>query len=187
MNIVIDPGHGGSDPGAVNGVYQEKNLALEFALMLGHFLRKYGYKTKFTRDTDETLEPKFRRTLAREGDILISCHLNSVASKVPQGASVWYRGNFPESKKLAWIVEDTINETALLKRYSTGIIADTSRYKTGFYMLRYPQKLKCKSCILVEIGFISNPHDLSIMLKDRTRNLLAKAVADGVHSYLSGD
>lgn len=182
--IVIDPGHGGSDPGAVSGTVLEKNLVLDYALMLGHFLRELGYKTVFTRSTDKTLTQKERRSLATRGDILVSCHINAAASSSAKGASVWYRGGVVDSKTLAEYVYEEIMDLKFFTRYGHGVFADTERYKTGFYMLRFASKCGCKSCILVEPGFLSNQENRKILMDDRKRNLLAKAIANGIDNYI---
>ena len=81
-DIVIDPGHGGSDPGASNGNYNESDLTLEYSKLLKSKLEKYGYKVKLTRDNDERLVTygKGSRTAISyetKAKYLFSIHFNS--------------------------------------------------------------------------------------------------------------
>lgn len=87
--IVIDPGHGGSDPGAVGGKNMyEKTAVLAVAKKLGARLKKLGYRVKFTRDKDVFINLRARTKFANdnEADIFISIHANAApnAQKAPK-------------------------------------------------------------------------------------------------------
>jgi N-acetylmuramoyl-L-alanine amidase len=81
--IVIDPGHGGKDPGAVNGKYQEKKAVLSTALKLGNELKKRGYKVYYTRANDKFLQLRTRTRIANDknADLFISIHVNAAPKK----------------------------------------------------------------------------------------------------------
>jgi len=81
--IVIDPGHGGKDPGAVNGKYQEKKAVLQMALKLGSELKKRGYKVYYTRTKDTYLQLRSRTRVANDknADLFISIHANAAPTK----------------------------------------------------------------------------------------------------------
>lgn len=81
--IVIDPGHGGKDPGAVNGKYQEKKAVLAVALKLGSELKKRGYKVYYTRSNDKYLQLRSRTRVANDknADLFISIHANAAPAK----------------------------------------------------------------------------------------------------------
>ena len=184
MTIVIDPGHGGNDPGACGGTVKEKDLVLKQGLMLGHFLRALGYKTKLTRDKDIRVVLVTRQKSINEGDLFVSLHINGAVSKAAAGVSVWYHGDDSSGKELATYILDNLIDSGGFPRYGPGVIADTTRYKIGFYVLRYAQKRKAKAAVLVETGFISNKHDREILMNDKDRNLTAMAIAEGIHKYL---
>ena len=80
MNIIIDAGHGGKDPGAHGLKYNESDITLKVALELKKILLKKGLKPKLTRDTDEYLTLKERPKFAtdNEGDMFISLHCNAI-------------------------------------------------------------------------------------------------------------
>jgi hypothetical protein len=77
--IVIDPGHGGTDPGAVNGKLQEKTAVLGVAKKLGDILKARGYKVYFTRSTDVFINLRTRTKFANEkmADLFVSIHANA--------------------------------------------------------------------------------------------------------------
>jgi N-acetylmuramoyl-L-alanine amidase len=81
--IVIDPGHGGKDPGAVNGKLKEKKAVLDVALKLGNELKKRGYKVFYTRSKDTYLQLRSRTRVANDknADLFISIHANAAPSK----------------------------------------------------------------------------------------------------------
>lgn len=93
--IVIDPGHGGRDPGAIGGAIKEKDITLAIAIKLGKHLSKLeNTKVIYTRETDETVELYKRPKKANESkaDLFISIHCNSVESSKPYGAETWVMG-----------------------------------------------------------------------------------------------
>jgi N-acetylmuramoyl-L-alanine amidase len=93
--IVIDPGHGGTDPGAVSGTVKEKDITLAVALQLGKLLSGVeNTKVVYTREKDETVELYKRPKKANDSkaDLFISIHCNSVESSKPYGAETWVMG-----------------------------------------------------------------------------------------------
>lgn len=91
--IVVDAGHGGSDPGAVSAAgVREKEVVLDVALQLRDALEsRAGYRVALTRDADRyaPLEDRVRFARAQEADIFISIHADSHANSTAQGASVY--------------------------------------------------------------------------------------------------
>lgn len=93
--IVIDPGHGGRDPGAVGGDVKEKDITLAIALKLGKQLATLeNTRVVYTRTKDETVDLYKRPQIAMENkaDLFISIHCNSVTSSKPYGAETWVMG-----------------------------------------------------------------------------------------------
>ncbi|QCD45527.1 N-acetylmuramoyl-L-alanine amidase [Campylobacter mucosalis CCUG 21559] len=81
--IVIDPGHGGTDPGAINGKYQEKVAVLEISKKLGNELKKRGHKIYYTRSDDKFINLRARTKYANDkfADLFISVHANAAPNK----------------------------------------------------------------------------------------------------------
>ena len=91
--IIIDPGHGGKDPGAHKNKYYEKDIALKVALKLEKRLKKNKkYKVILTRRTDKYLSLDQRTDIANDnnGDIFISIHVNAIANKKFYGIETFY-------------------------------------------------------------------------------------------------
>ena len=95
--VVIDPGHGGRDPGAVSSIVKEKDIVFPVSKLLGeHILKNHPeVKVLYTRDTDKHMELKDRAAFANKSkaDLFISIHVNSVKNnKVPHGAETYVFG-----------------------------------------------------------------------------------------------
>src|SRR5690554_8159744 len=79
FKVVLDPGHGGKDPGAVSGSVQEKQIVLDVALKVGKLLEKEkDVKVIYTRSTDEFVEVRERTKIANreKADIFVSIHVD---------------------------------------------------------------------------------------------------------------
>ncbi len=90
--IIIDPGHGGKDPGAVHNGMLEKDIALEVSLILGAKLEEMGYKIEYTRKNDTFLSLSQRAAIAedRKGDLFISVHANGAENPNISGIETYY-------------------------------------------------------------------------------------------------
>lgn len=114
-DIVIDPGHGGSDSGATNKSYYEKNFNLEYGLMLKEALEKLGLKVKMTRESD-TLPafygPGSRTAIPYEckAKMMLSLHLNSSYTYVGNGGFELYMANGASSAFPKIMASSIINE-----------------------------------------------------------------------------
>ncbi|WP_050527327.1 N-acetylmuramoyl-L-alanine amidase [Pseudorhodobacter aquimaris] len=92
MVVVLDPGHGGLDPGAENGVYREADLMLTFAREFKEYLQRSGdYRVILTRDDDVFVPLEARISLARAAgaDVLLSLHADALAEGEATGATIY--------------------------------------------------------------------------------------------------
>ncbi|KAA6323145.1 N-acetylmuramoyl-L-alanine amidase AmiC [termite gut metagenome] len=104
--IVIDPGHGGRDPGAIGKIAKEKNINLTVALKLGNLIKKNckDVRVAYTRNTDVFIPLDRRAEIANneKADLFISIHTNALRGKKPvQGASTWTLGLARSEENLA--------------------------------------------------------------------------------------
>lgn len=167
--VIIDAGHGGSDPGAVFEGRQEKDDALRLALAVGRILEDNGVEVMYTRVTDVFDSPLEKAQIAnRSGaDYLISIHRN--AMPIPGTASgimslVYEKGGTAE------ILGEEINrQLAGVGFADLGVIE-----RPGLILLRRSEM----PAVLVEAGFIDNPADNKIF--DERFDEIAAAVAIGV-------
>ena len=179
VKIVIDAGHGGSDPGAVgNGIY-EKDYALKIAEYLNNRFKELGVSSVLVRSTDETLTPNERvnRILSFYGNrpdvLVISNHLNAGGG---EGAEVIYalRNNDTLSK----LILNNLGEEGQLirKAYQRRLPSDNSK---DYYFMHRNTGLT--EPIIVEYGFVDNAKDVQ-RIKNNWQNY-AEAVVKAVSTY----
>jgi len=170
--IVIDPGHGGRDPGAVApGVVREADLTLAVAEDLAERLRVAGATTRLTRDagTDfsqysyRTMDSLERATVANDwpADVFVAIHFNFFESPRYGGTEVWHRGDKPESERLAALM---VSELAALGLNTRGT-------RVGDYAVLRETRMPA---VLVELGFLSHPRDLAFFSEPANRAESAK-------------
>ena len=179
VKIVIDAGHGGSDPGAVgNGIY-EKDYALKIAEYLNNRFKELGVSSVLVRSTDETLTPNERvnRILSFYGNrpdvLVISNHLNAGGG---EGAEVIYalRNNDTLSK----LILNNLGEEGQLirKAYQRRLPSDNTK---DYYFMHRNTGLT--EPIIVEYGFVDNAKDAN-KIKNNWQNY-AEAVVKAVSEY----
>ncbi len=120
--IVIDPGHGGKDPGAIGSFSYEKNINLAIALKTGEYIEENlkNVKVVYTRDNDSFVDLRERPKIANRNnaDLFISIHTNLSATKSVMGAETWIMGLAKDQENLAVAMKE--NEVILLEDdYST--------------------------------------------------------------------
>ncbi|MFC4620037.1 N-acetylmuramoyl-L-alanine amidase [Camelliibacillus cellulosilyticus] len=172
-HIVIDPGHGGIDPGAIGiqGV-KEKMLTLETANHVADALRKAGATVVMTRTSDRFIPLAGRVAISQgsEADAFISIHFNSSSSKQVHGVSTFYYSG-GKDKVLASDIQTQLIDTVPLQ--NNGI-------KFGdFHVLRENPDL----AVLIELGFVTNPSDLSLIQTPSFQSDAAKAITKGLLDY----
>ncbi|MGX2961681.1 N-acetylmuramoyl-L-alanine amidase [Peribacillus sp. JNUCC 23] len=175
--IVIDAGHGGKDPGAVNGKYNEKTIVLNVAKKVQARLEKDGAKVIMTRqsDTYPTLPDRVEIAKSKYAELFVSIHVNAAGSSA-KGTETWYYSggeNAAESKELAADIQKQI--VAMANMGDRGI-------KDGsFYVI----KNHIIPSVLVELGFISNSGDLLKLTSSQYQDIYAEAIYKGIKEYYS--
>ena len=179
--IVIDPGHGGTDPGkvGVNGVL-EKEINLQIAGKVKQELEKKGYQVIMTRETDDSSESKredMKKRVELINDVMpvltVSIHQNSYTDPSVNGAQVFYYTSSKESAEAAGIMQQ---EFQILEPQNTR----QPKADNSFYMLKNTKG----PIIIVECGFLSNPKDAEKLAKDEYQNDLAVTICNGIIKWL---
>ena len=174
--IYIDPGHGGSDPGAigVSGTH-ESDVNLDTAKRLQSLLAAAGANAVLTRsgDYDVGLYDRPEMANAANADLFISLHNNWYESASVAGTQVYYYVTNPDSKSLAATVHDAL--IAELGRPDRGVLT------ANFAVIRVAQM----PSILVESAFLSNPEEDGLLRTPEFRQEIAQAVYDGIVAYYS--
>lgn len=190
MKVIIDPGHAGRniDPGAVNVTIglQEADVALIISRLVEKYLLAVGYEVKLTRscwEQGETDDLRYRTALANDwgADIFISLHCNSAENPSAKGYEVWTSPGNTLGDKLATCIYEQIAaqfpDRAVRTDYSDGDPDKESR----FYVLVHTDAPAC----LVEMAFISNDEEASLLADAAWQDRYARAIARGVTDYFT--
>lgn len=198
-HIVIDPGHGGRDPGNMEGKRQEKTYVLHLAKELGEILAKAGFKVSYTRTSDNTLELPERAAIARRrgADLLVSLHFNSADGPggfAVKGAETFCmtpartsstnaRGEGSDSGSYLGNRFDSKN-MLLAYEIQRAITAETGAEDRGVKRARFQVLRDAEMpAVLIEAGFMTNPADARRIYDGPTRRKLAQSIADGIVTY----
>jgi len=167
--IVLDPGHGGTDPGAVNGTRLEKDDNLRMALAVGQILAQNGHRVVYTRSDDRFVSLNDRNRISNNTntDAFVSIHRNSSTSPTPNGVETYVR----------------VNPTPIALRLATNVLGNVVRagvhsnrgiHQRDFQVLRFTNA----PAQLLELGFISNSEDNRLF--DVNFDAYANAIAQGI-------
>ncbi len=189
--IMLDPGHGGIDSGAVcavssSGFGYEKNINLSIATKIKDLLEAEGAKVIMTRTTDKWVCYTDRNAAVRnsEPDMFIAVHCDSSNTASAMGTSAYYYRAY--SQPLAKAVHDSIVNAYKTKIYagkSDSILSKVDR-KADFYAFRVTRVEECPA-ILVEYGFVSNISECQVLQDAGNRDILAAATVEGIKKYIS--
>jgi N-acetylmuramoyl-L-alanine amidase len=178
--VIIDPGHGGKDSGAVGEYSEEKALNLIFSNKLYDLLEQdYHFVPMLTRNRDEYHSLKYRVDFAKEtkADIFISMHCNASVSNKPHDCQIYYHSD-TKDKSLAEILFDYVDK----------IDHDTSKWsreiKANFYVLRNLANTSI-SAVLVEIGFISNSKDEQLLNDEDFQSKFCEGLYNGIKNFFN--
>lgn len=191
--ILIDPGHGGIDGGAVSSSnVLEKDLNLQISLKLREVLQNKGYTVFMTRDTDICLsdsgsvKQKKREDLNKRChmkkevscDIFLSVHMNKFPDSSVKGSQVWYPIYNEKSKKLAESMHKYFRETLGQQnnRQPKGVKNDYVILRDGYE----------EASIIVECGFISNKEEESKLQDSAYQYELCNAMVLAIDDYFNG-
>lgn len=172
--IVLDAGHGGSDPGAMGNNLVEKNLTLSMLLSAKKRFDNSDIKCYVTRDAD--VYPSFndRTNLANEvGDAFISIHINSATNTSAKGTETYslYANDLGNGLTSYRLAEELLNQ--LLSQLGTV----NRKVKSENWIVLRQSKIPAS---LIEIGFISNSEDAAIMGSNEGIEKVGQAIFDGV-------
>lgn len=172
--VVIDPGHGGYDPGATGVFLEEKDLNLDVAFRLRDLLENLGYMTILTRETDLYVSLSERTNLSRNSgaDLFVSVHTNGSTNSSAKGIETYYAPQSSEGKKLA----ESVQKALIVHTQA----ADRSAKDAGFWVLvnNIPR------AILVEIGFVTNPSEEQKLNDENYRQKIAEGICSGIISFM---
>ena len=183
--IIVDPGHGGFDPGkpGINGA-DEKDLNLKISLKLRDYLEQAGAVVIMTRTTDDDVDGmegmKYkskdmveRKKLAEGGDILVSIHQNSFTQPSIRGAQTFYNAQSKKGKVLAEAIQKSI------KDYADHQNKREAKSNTNYYVLR----ATLIPAVIVECGFLTNPDEEKLLNNEDYQDQMAWSIYLGIIKY----
>ncbi|MER1987697.1 MAG: N-acetylmuramoyl-L-alanine amidase [Solibacillus sp.] len=175
--IILDPGHGGKDPGAVNGSNTEKAIVLKVTNLVREKLEAAGANVFMTRtgDTYPTLPERVAFTKDKYGEMFISIHVNSATSTSAKGTETFYSvtsgDQYAEDAQLAKAINSEIVKNANMR--------DRGVKQADYYVIRNMMI----TSVLVELGFISNSEDRAKLISDKYVEIYAQSIYDGIVDY----
>lgn len=169
--VVLDPGHGGEDCGAIRGNILEKDITLDISARVKELLEKQGYTVFMTRNDDATVSLQERVEFSENinPNIFVSIHVNSSEKPAINGLETHYYRQ--ESLSLAQVVHSSLISN--IKAYNRGL------FKSKFYVINHTTA----PAILVEIGFLSNEEERAELIGEKRKKATAKAITEGVINY----
>lgn len=185
--IVLDPGHGGVDPGAIgkSGV-REKDITLDIVLKVQGLLEQSGCITQLTRAIDESIHDKDsisrkysdlrnRKKIAdtSQANAFISVHLNSFPQSQYKGVQSFYPKQLEESKKLAIDIQKELKNTLNI---------NDNREALPINNVLVLKDAKIPS-VIVECGFLSNPEEEANLVSEKYRQKIAWGIYLGIMRF----
>lgn len=184
--VVVDPGHGGYDPGAVRGGVLEKEINLQIAMKLKKYLEETGARVILTRGGDYNLavaglhkreahryDLSKRLEMMRQSNacLFVSIHANCMYSRTSGGPEVFYHQESEDGKMLAECIQEELRSIPGIRKR----LSKTSNY----YVLRNAEI----PAVLVEVGFMSNPGERKRLTGDEYQNLLSQRISWGIMKF----
>jgi len=178
--IVLDPGHGGKDPGAISNNAVEKSIVFKVAEIVKKKLAADGAIVKMTRtdnNTYPTLPERVKFTTANYAEVFVSFHANASTSTSAKGTETYYsvttNANEKEDLALATYINNQIVNNA--KMYNRGV-------KRADYVVIKGSEIPS---VLVELGFVTNSEDRAKLVDDKYVQIYANSIYNGIVQYYS--
>ncbi len=177
VQVVIDPGHGGNDVGAVYGDRYEKDDNLALALLVNEKLSEMGIESEMTRNKDKQISLEKRCSFAnfKKADLFVSLHRNSAEGA--KGVEIWISRDYTvNDKTLAENILYALDEAGISQ--NRGVKSGYARGDGDYYVNSHTDMPSC----LVELGFINSETDNKLF--DENIEAYAQAIADAIAKSL---
>lgn len=172
--VVVDPGHGGKDPGAIGiGGLQEKHVVLPISHQVREILESQGVAVRMTRTDDRFISLAGRSQLANrlDADLFVSIHANAISLSRPDvnGVETFY---YSSGRRLAQSIQSSILRRVQMRNRGVK--------QANFYVLRN----SAMPAVLVEVGFVTGREDAPRLANADFRRQMAEAIAEGILQYI---
>lgn len=174
--VMVDPGHGGPDPGAVGiGGLQEKGIVMSISQQVASLLEQQGVQAVLTRkgDYDFDLEPRVAMAERMNANLFVSIHANAISLSRPEvnGLETYYFSS-ASSGRLARTIHNSILQGVDVK--------DRGVRSARFYVLRRTSM----PSVLIEVGFVTGREDAAKLSNPTYQSQMAQAIARGILQYI---
>lgn len=209
--IVIDPGHGGKDPGAVSKSKQEKKIVLSISKALRELLVEKGYRVRLTRETDVyiPLEDRTQFATIGEADLFISIHINASANPNAVGIETYYLALASDESARITAARENVGTKYSIKALDklVGEILKESKSTESRRLAEFMQEQLALAtrasnrgvkhapfvvligtkvpAVLIEVGFLSNSAEAQKLLTKAYQRQIAEGIAKGVEQYVT--
>jgi N-acetylmuramoyl-L-alanine amidase len=172
--VVIDPGHGGRDPGAIGNGLQEKEIVHDVSLQVAAQLRRNGIGVILTRPGDQEidLEPRVAKAEGVRANLFVSIHANAISMRRPEinGLETYYYAS-RQGYRLARATHSSLLSSINLR--------DRGIRQARFYVIRHTSM----PAVLIEIGYITGSQDSIKLASAAERTKIAEAISQGILNY----
>jgi len=173
--VVIDPGHGGPDPGAVGiGGLREVDVVLPVSLEVATLLQQQGVEVVLTRsdDRDLDLEPRVQIAERANADLFVSIHANAISLSRPEvnGIETYYYSD--RGLRVARVLHSNMLQVPGVQ--------DRGIRQARFYVIRNTSM----PAVLLELGFVTGAQDVRLLTDPNFRSQMARAIALGILQYI---
>ncbi|MGI6452582.1 MAG: N-acetylmuramoyl-L-alanine amidase [Syntrophomonadaceae bacterium] len=182
FSIMLDPGHGGEDPGATCSNIKEKDINLSVALKAGELLAEKGIKVRYTRNSDVYLSLQERAILANQSnpDVFVSIHCNSFYLSDRNGTETYFYAPW-DNEDLVQQRDQRIRLANLLQQC---LVKELKRDNRGVKEAQFTVLKETKMpSALAELAFISNDEERRLLQQERFQERAARALADAIYEY----
>lgn len=176
--VMIDPGHGGKDPGAIGpSGLREVDVILPIGKRVAAILERRGIATKLTRNEDYFVGLDERVTMSRDAGatLFVSIHANSIDNRPDVNGLETYHYNLGQS------FADTVHRTVVDYVNSHGFFIADRRVRSARFLVLRKSSIPA---ILVETGYLTNESEVARLSRDDYRQVMAEAIAEGIVQYV---
>ncbi|OKL35750.1 cell wall hydrolase [Domibacillus mangrovi] len=176
QTIILDPGHGGTDSGAVGNGLKEKDVVLKMGLQVNDLLKQTPFNVKMTRSTDTFIPLKTRSTFAKNngGDIFVSIHVNAASASASGTETYYYAAGNP------YVADSQLLAAKIQARMLAAWDLKDRGVKPGDLSVLRENNMPAA---LAELGFISNAGDAAKMKSDYSMKVMSNAIYYGILDY----
>ena len=195
--VVIDPGHGGKDSGAVGSKKTfEKQVVLDISYRIKKLLETHGFKVVMTRSGDQYLSLDDRADLARKvkADLFLSIHADGAVSSAAHGVETFITtaegfdssNHYGKGGDQSVVLNNRYNAANAMLGYAvqSNLLKMSGRSDRGVRRARFAviKKAPCPAA-LVECGFLTNPEEERLLRTEAYRSRVAQGIVNGVRAY----